>query len=320
MSHPEASFMVSVCLQTFQQAPYIRQAVESVLAQKTNFPVEILIGEDDSTDGTREICQALAEAYPDRVRLFLRSEKDKIYIDGEKTGRHNFLSNLQAARGKYIALLDGDDYWTDPGKLQKQVEALERDPSLRICFCGVIIDQKGEKHLYKAVPPGKDTFKAEDLARNCFIQTCAVMFRHPGFESVPSHFYQTPFLDYALYLHLASGGNILYLNEPMAVYRFHQDGFWTLTRKETQIRKLWLFLDRVIPSYQGIIRANLERQRMELVHRLARHHIRYKENQKLKDLLTEIRERCPEASPGLFYLTWNKVRYPLKNLFKKPTY
>ncbi len=316
MKKNNSPFLVTVCLQTFQQAPYIRQAVESVLAQQTSFPVEILIGEDDSTDGTREICQQLAAAFPDRIRLFLRSEKDKIYIDGLKTGRHNFISNLKAAKGKYIALLDGDDYWTDPLKLQKQVEALEKDTGATICFCGVMIVQHGSLHPYKAVDGKKHTFTAADLALNCFIQTCAVLFRNPGFETIPSHFYQTPVLDYALYLHLASSGKILYLKEPMAVYRFHAQGFWTLIQKEAQIRKLWLFADRVIPSYSGPVRTNLERQRKRLILRLVRQHIRNQEYDKIRPLLAEIEERCPQEKPGTIYLGLTKLRYQLKRLFK----
>ena len=79
--------VISVCVQTYQHKNYIRQCLDSVLSQKTNFPFEIILGEDDSTDGTREICLEYAAKHPDLIRLFLRSEKDKIYIDGRKTGR-----------------------------------------------------------------------------------------------------------------------------------------------------------------------------------------------------------------------------------------
>src|ERR1044071_8468227 len=98
--------LVSVCIQTYQHAPFIKDCLESVLAQKTNFPFEIIVGEDDSTDGTRDICRQYAIANPETIRLFLREEKDRIYIKGEKTGRFNLLNNLAAAKGKYIAMLD----------------------------------------------------------------------------------------------------------------------------------------------------------------------------------------------------------------------
>ena len=95
--------------------------------QKTNFYFEIIIGEDDSTDNTRDICKGLAEKNQDKIRLFLRSEKDKIYHRGRKTSRFNYMSNLRSARGNYIALCDGDDYWTDSKKLQKQVTILDEN-------------------------------------------------------------------------------------------------------------------------------------------------------------------------------------------------
>lgn len=317
MNPPDTTLLVSVCIQTYQQAAFIRQAIDSVLAQETDFPFEILIGEDDSTDGTREICQEYAQRFPDRIRLFLRQESEKIYINGVKTGRYNFLSNLQAAHGKYIALLDGDDYWPDTRKLQKQVEALEKKPTFSICFSRVEIEQDGMLRPYKAVRGKKNIFRATDLGLNCFIQTCAILFRNPGFAQVPNHFNETPVLDYALYLYLASRGKILYLKETMAVYRFHVQGYWTLTQKEEQVRKLWLFLDRVIPEYEGSVKEALVTQRHRLIRTLVKRHIRLGEKEKLTTLLKEIEHRLPKERPSVSYLMINRFRYRLKGFLKK---
>ena len=117
--------LVSICVQTYQHAPYIAECLEGLLKQKTTFPYEIILGEDESNDGTRDICKAYAKKYPEIIRLFLRRREDVIYINGNATGRYNFIQNLRTARGKYIALCEGDDYWTDPLKLQKQVIFLE---------------------------------------------------------------------------------------------------------------------------------------------------------------------------------------------------
>ena len=114
--------VVSVCVVTYQHKDFIRSCLDGILMQKTNFPFEIILGEDESTDGTREICKAYAEKYPDKIKLFLRSRKDVIYINQHATGRFNFMENLKAARGKYIAFCEGDDYWIDEYKLQKQVD------------------------------------------------------------------------------------------------------------------------------------------------------------------------------------------------------
>jgi glycosyltransferase involved in cell wall biosynthesis len=117
--------IVSVCIQTYNHVNYIKQCLDSVLTQQTDFEFEILLGEDASTDGTRETCVKYAEKHPDKVRLFLHHRENNIKIGGNPTGRFNFIYNLSQARGKYIAVCEGDDYWTDPLKLQKQVDFLQ---------------------------------------------------------------------------------------------------------------------------------------------------------------------------------------------------
>lgn len=118
--------LVSVCMTAYNHAPYLRQAVEGVLAQRTSFPVELVLGEDCSTDGTAEICRAYAARYPDRVRL-VTSPRNVGW-------RANYRRTFDACRGRYVAYCDGDDWWCDPLKLQRQVEALEADPSLGLCY------------------------------------------------------------------------------------------------------------------------------------------------------------------------------------------
>ena len=111
--------LVSVCVQTYQHVDYIEDCLEGILMQETSFSYEILLGEDASTDSTRNICIEYAERYPDKIRLFLHSRENNIEIGGQPTGRFNYLYNLYNANGKYIALCEGDDYWTDSLKLQK---------------------------------------------------------------------------------------------------------------------------------------------------------------------------------------------------------
>jgi glycosyltransferase involved in cell wall biosynthesis len=119
--------LVSICIVTYQHVDFIAQCLDSVLMQKTNFSYEIILGEDESTDGTREICIDYAKKYPDKIRLFLHSRENNIKINNTPTGRFNFLYGLSQARGKYIALCEGDDYWIDSEKLQKQVDFLEKN-------------------------------------------------------------------------------------------------------------------------------------------------------------------------------------------------
>jgi len=117
--------LVSVCMITYNHENFIKDAIEGILMQKTSFPIELIIGEDCSTDNTRKIVKDYEEKYPEII-FAQYSEKNLGMIN-------NFLNVLQAARGKYIALCEGDDYWTDPLKLQKQVDFLEANPEYVIC-------------------------------------------------------------------------------------------------------------------------------------------------------------------------------------------
>jgi glycosyltransferase involved in cell wall biosynthesis len=158
--------LISVRLLTFNNCAYIAQSIDSALMQVTDFPFEIVIGEDDSTDGTREICIDYARRYPDKIRLFLRREQDKIIINGTRTSRHNFVSTLAACRAPFIALLDGDDYWTDPSKLQKEVDELNRDPSCAMVFHDAAEADSTGRILRKSVLPEnrKRNLSAEELS------------------------------------------------------------------------------------------------------------------------------------------------------------
>jgi glycosyltransferase involved in cell wall biosynthesis len=121
---------VSVQVTTYQHAPYIGRCLDGILMQQTSFPIEILVGDDESTDGTREICLRYAERHPDRIRLFLcRRELSHVPWHGNDIMLNGYWL-FCASRGKYLAICEGDDYWTDPLKLEKQVDALERRPEV----------------------------------------------------------------------------------------------------------------------------------------------------------------------------------------------
>jgi glycosyltransferase involved in cell wall biosynthesis len=126
--------MVSVVVITYQHIRHIKQCLDSILMQDTDFAYEIILGDDESTDGTRELCVEYAKKHPDQIRLMLHSRENNMVINGNPTGRFNFVYNLKHSNGKYIALCEGDDYWTDPNKLQKQVDFLEANPDYSLCY------------------------------------------------------------------------------------------------------------------------------------------------------------------------------------------
>jgi glycosyltransferase involved in cell wall biosynthesis len=211
--------IVSVCITTYNHEPYIAECLESVLMQQTNFPFEIIIGEDESTDNTREICKGYAEKYPDKIRLFLRSEKDKIYVNGIKTGRYNFIENLKVASGKYIALCDGDDYWTDSYKLTKQYNYFLNHNECVLNhhhYCKLIHGAK----MNIDVVPLKYISDTADMLERWDIRLSTVMFLNilPLFV-IPDWVYKNQVGDRALFTWLSLFGYTYFIEDTMAVYR-----------------------------------------------------------------------------------------------------
>src|SRR5262245_7894840 len=161
---------VSVCMITYNHERYIAQALESALVQETTFPVEIVVGDDCSTDSTNSVLQDLRRRFPERVRLLDRSSNLGM--------NRNFADVLANCRGRYVALLEGDDYWTDTLKLQKQVDALDAHLEWAICFHTThCFHEDGAHPPYDYPPePMKDVSQIEDLIEWNFMQTCSVMF------------------------------------------------------------------------------------------------------------------------------------------------
>ncbi len=222
--------LVSVSLITYNHAPFIEQAIESVLAQKTNFPFEVLIGEDESRDGTREIVQRYAAAHPEVIRLHLHSRSSNIQYGGRPTGRHNFVNNLKCARGKYITPLDGDDYWTTPNKLQLQCDHLEKHPEIAICFGrSEFIDEKGAPlDIPSNIPTGESTFTLADFLQHRFFPRMgSVMFRRGLFGDFPEWYYRCPVGDFPLHVLNAQHGNFGLIDQVLVAYRIHPGGLWS---------------------------------------------------------------------------------------------
>lgn len=213
---------VSVLVMTYNHAEFIRQALDSVLMQETSFPYEVLISEDCSTDGTRTIVLDYHRRHPGCIRLLL----------SERNIRNNTVvtRGIEAARGQYVALLDGDDYWTSPHKLQKQVDFLESHPDCTLCFHNAtVIDEDGARPPWNWTPADHPEIATlADLWMGNFIATCSTMFRRGVFGEVPEWYTDLfPITDWPLHLLNAEQGEIGYLNEVMGVYRYHSRGLYS---------------------------------------------------------------------------------------------
>jgi len=219
--------LVSVCIPTYQQVDFIRECLDSILKQQTNFNFEILLGEDNSTDGTREICLEYAKIYQDKIRLFLHSRENNIRINGKPTGRFSFLNNFSEARGKYIAFCEGDDSWIDEFKLQKQVNFLIENSDHGLVFSSYkrfyekkkIFEEvsfENQKHLFTG-----NIFNS--LILNNWISTVSVMakmdllIQHADYVNYTDN--EFPMADYPAWLDLSYHAKVGLIEEPMAMHR-----------------------------------------------------------------------------------------------------
>lgn len=237
---------VSVCVQTYQHVNYIKNCLDGILNQQTNFAFEILLGEDASSDGTREICIEYAEKFPDQIRLFLHHRENNIKIKNVATGRFNFLYNLYHCNGKYIAFCEGDDYWTDPFKLQKQVDFLETNPDFELCFTNCNTINAENEILNKSfLNHGKSVFVKEDLL---FVApTLTRVFKNRNFNKVDL----TDVLAADAYLLIwqLHKGKAKYIPEITASYRKHVGGIWSLSN---ELKKATYYFDVRLKAFNII--------------------------------------------------------------------
>jgi glycosyltransferase involved in cell wall biosynthesis len=220
---------VSVLILTYNQRKYISEAIESALMQKTSFNYEVLIGEDSSTDGTAATVHDYAARYPTNIRALFRSTNIGAAA--------NFRQTLSSCRGEFVALLEGDDYWTSSEKLQKQVDFLDQYSDCAMCFHNAKIiyqDDDRPSVLYNS-PDQKTVSTFEDLWQYNFIASCTALFRTAAITCLPDWLSTLPFGDWPLFMLCAQHGNIGYLDEVLAVYRIHKEGLWS---KLDSIQKL----------------------------------------------------------------------------------
>lgn len=214
---------VSVSITAYNHEPYIAQAIQGVLAQETEFDFEIVVGDDGSTDGTREVVLDLARRHPGRIWPVFPAQN---HGDG---GKRIFLATIRACRGGYIATLDGDDYWTSPRKLQGQADFLDLHPECPMCFHDVLkVHEDGSRPPARYNGPDQPRFSTlEDMLRRCLPAACTPLFRREVLDAVPDWYLDLPFGDWPLYILAAQRGPVGYLDEVWGVYRLHAGGMWS---------------------------------------------------------------------------------------------
>jgi len=259
--------LVSICCQTYNHKNYIRQALDSFLMQKTNFSFEILLRDDASTDGTAEICKNYASKYPDLINLLAYEENQ--FSKGVKP----FADNVKRARGKYIALCEGDDYWTDPYKLQKQVDFLEKNEEISFCYHNVkTLNVSGRLFDANLEQSTIDYYTRHEVFDNK-IPTLSIVFRN---VLRVEDFLFVPHSDIFLFSLLAQQGDFANLNFTGGVRRINDNGVFSGKTLLNQYKNIYITRKRMIESdlfdddFKLTIRRNISKKRRNVLKRTIR--------------------------------------------------
>lgn len=233
----ESKIMVSICCVTYNHEKYIAEALDGFLMQKTSFSYEIILGDDCSTDNTKLIIQSYCRKYPGKIQLV----SNEVNVGNIQ----NQCRIFDCAKGKYIAMCDGDDYWIDPLKLQKQVDFMEsHDDSVICCHYSRVIDEEGQV-VYEHPAPKALQFVYEDVlvGRKEETRTSSLMLRNKVNITQISNqdWYYTiygsdTFLK--LYALAREQGKLYVLPEVMSVYRLHRNGIWSMIDPKVRKRRM----------------------------------------------------------------------------------
>ena len=246
--------VVSVTMITYNHEPYIRQAIEGVMMQKTDFEFELVIGEDCSTDRTREICFECQKKYPDKIRVLWSEENVSQHPHPAGGNGRRVMSHC---RGEFIAFCDGDDYWTDPTKLQRQVDAMRHHPDVSFCvhpyvelcngvFSHAMTDWTRADKALKASPDADGFVFSQEDDLGLVYQTATFMYRKTLFDD---DFYSRAkfHCDIVMFHAAQRKGCGYFINREMSVYRIGNQGIHSSMTKRSQyewaLRHKWAIYD-----------------------------------------------------------------------------
>jgi glycosyltransferase involved in cell wall biosynthesis len=258
---------VTVVMTTYNHERFISQSIASALDQDVTFDYEIVVIEDCSTDQTRGILLRLRDRHPERLRLVLppRNCNDS----------RNFAQVIETSESPYIAWLEGDDYWTSPRKLQRQVEFLDAHPDYSACFHNASMVWENEQRPPADMnpPDQRDIATVEDMLPRNVIATCSVMFRRGLFGRFPEWYFELPFGDWPVHILNVERGPIGYLPDVMGAWRIHADGLWSRRSEADRLAAVIGFYERMNVNlglrYDRLFRAQIARR----LHTLASEHM-----------------------------------------------
>ena len=272
MDENSTNILISACIITYNHEKYIRQCLEGAVSQEVSFPYEIVVGVDKSDDNTKIICEEFKEKYPHLIKLV--SHEVRLGMKG------NSMDSIERCRGKYIAICEGDDCWTHPLKLQKQVSFLESNPDCSMCYHPTTIVYTDNSKMNKITgPTGKfqqSSYKFsmdEVICGRLGIWTAAIVFRSNVLAELPSWVDNITFGDVALKLFCATKGKIGYLGpDSMSIYNRNVENAWsfhegkTIAWEDQRIKNHLEVLDYFdkYTDFQYKVSINTQKKKMEL--------------------------------------------------------
>ena len=226
--------LVSICVFTYNYEKYLHQTIDSIVSQQCDFKIEILICDDCSTDDTLKIAHQFQNKHPEIIRVL----EHPVNLGGTK----NWIRAIQACKGKYIALIDGDDYFSNMFKLKKQVDILENDNQLVLCFHSVDEIYDDAPELNKTVVFEKEYYELSDFIKNgWFVRTSSTFFKNGVISDIiPQWVHEYPYrLDTILHVLLCQHGKAYNLKESLSVWRKHKHGMsnWLMTNQIQNTQK-----------------------------------------------------------------------------------
>ncbi len=224
---------LSVAIVTYNHENFIAKALDSVLMQRVSFDYEILVGDDFSTDRTREILRDYERRWPGKVK--------PVFRDGNIGTMRNVKDIFEKCRGQYMALLAGDDYWTDPDKLQVQVDYLDRHPDCSFCHHEVDYISSADGRKIRDYPPRRYRIERpdpHDLSLINYVQAIAIVLRREYLPPFDDRFLELKIEDWPLVVLLSQRGWIGYLDRNMAHYRIHSSNNWANRPPDYKIRAM----------------------------------------------------------------------------------
>ena len=231
--------LVSVSCITYNHGKYLREALEGFLMQDCDFKYEILIHDDASTDDTPDIIREYEKKYPNIIKPILQRENQ--YSRGIRNISGVF--NFPRASGKYIAMCEGDDFWTDPKKLKLQAEYMERHRECAMTLHSArILHSDGAYHASSMIRPyeGDRPVSAEEvISKKSNYPTASLMIRTEYAKELPEYYFKCPVGDIPLQIYMASRGTVYYFDRPMSVYRQGAEGSWSSDIDSGESKKKW---------------------------------------------------------------------------------